>query len=65
MRNAQFLFFMIALRFFCFYFHIPRRSLAGEIVEMKTNDTHDPPSSIFKGFEQLSAPINQTAMEYR
>lgn len=47
------------------HFHIPRRSLAGEIVEMKTNDTHDPPSSIFKGFERLSTPINQTAMEYR
>lgn len=46
-------------------FSYPSTNLAGEIVEMKTNDTQDPPSSIFKGFERLSAPINQTAMEYR
>lgn len=61
--------FFFILWFLCVSFasfsYPSSKRLTGKIIEMKTNDTRDLPSSILKGFERLSAPINQTAMEYR
>lgn len=63
-RSGFFILWLLCVSFASFSYPSSRR-LAGKIVEMKTNDTHDLPSSILKGFERLSASINQTAMEYR
>lgn len=65
-RNAQgfFILWFLCVSFASFSYPSSKR-LTGKIIEMKTNDTRDLPSSILKGFERLSAPINQTAMEYR
>lgn len=63
-RSGFFILWFLCVSFASFSYPSSKR-LAGKIIEMKTNDTRDLPSSILKGFERLSAPINQTAMEYR